>query len=76
MSFSETVQNQALIACGRYCCICNKFCGTKIQLHHIVQPHDGGDDSFDNCIPLCLDCHEDMGKADPKHSTGKHYSTK
>jgi len=74
MSFSEKVQAEALVACGRCCCICHKFCGTKIALHHIKQKAYGGDDSFENCIPLCLDCHEDMGKADPKHVTGKHYT--
>ena len=76
MGFSEKVQADALVACGRCCCICHKFCGTKIALHHIKQKAYGGDDSFDNCIPLCLDCHEDMGKPDPRHSTGKHYSSK
>lgn len=74
MGFSEKVQVEALVACGRYCCICHRFCGTKIALHHIKQRADGGDDSFENCIPLCLDCHEDMGKADPRHVTGKHYT--
>lgn len=74
MDFSQNVRDEALVACGRCCCICHKFCGTKINLHHIVQIADGGNNSFDNCIPLCLDCHEDMGKADPRHSTGKHYS--
>ena len=76
MGFSENVQAEALVACGRCCCICHKFCSTKITLHHIRQKVYGGDDSFDNCIPLCLDCHEDMGKADPNHSIGKHYSEK
>ena len=76
MGFSEKVQTDALVACGRCCCICHKFCGTKINLHHIVQRADGGNDSFENCIPLCLDCHEDMGKPDSYHSTGKHYSPK
>lgn len=74
MGFPDKVQAEALAACGRCCCICHKFCGTKINLHHIKQSADGGDDTLDNCIPLCLDCHEDMGKADPKHSTGKHYT--
>ena len=32
------------------------------------------EDTFENCIPLCFDCHADMGKADPKHPKGKHYS--
>lgn len=74
MGFSEKVQAEALAACERRCCICHNFCGTKMALHHIVQRADGGDDSFDNCIPLCLNCHEDMVKPDPRHVTGKHYS--
>ena len=63
MGFSDKVQAEALAACERRCCICHNFCGTKMTLHHIVQRADGGDDSFDNCIPLCLNCHEDMGTA-------------
>ncbi len=74
MGFSDKVQAEALAACERRCCICHNFCGTKMTLHHIVQRADGGDDSFDNCIPLCLNCHEDMGKPDPRHVTGKHYT--
>lgn len=71
MGFPKSVEEQALVACGRCCCICHKFCGTKINLHHIKQKADGGEDTFENCIPLCLDCHEDMGKADPKTFYGK-----
>ena len=71
MSFPEGVAARALVASGRCCCICHKFCGTKIELHHIKQHAYGGEDTFENCIPLCFDCHEDMGKADPKHPKGK-----
>ena len=74
MSFPEGVAARALVASGRCCCICHKFCGTKIELHHIKQHAYGGEDTFENCIPLCFDCHEDMGKADPKHPKGKHYT--
>ena len=76
MSFPEKVEVAALAACERQCCICHKFCGTKIELHHIKQKADGGEDTFENCIPLCFDCHADMGKADPRHPKGKHYSAK
>lgn len=76
MSFPESVEVAALAACERCCCICHKFCGTKIELHHIKQKADGGEDTFENCIPLCFDCHADMGKADPRHPKGKHYSAK
>ena len=74
MSFPQYVSDAALSACGRCCCICHKFCGTKMELHHIKQVAYGGDDTFENCIPLCFDCHADMGKADPKHNKGKKYS--
>lgn len=74
MSFPQYVSDAALTACGRCCCICHKFCGTKIELHHIKQVAYGGKDTFENCIPLCFDCHADMGKADPNHNKGKKYS--
>lgn len=74
MGFPESVANQALQLCGRCCCICHKFCGTKIELHHIKQVAYGGEDTLENCIPLCVDCHSDMGKADPKHPKGKRYT--
>lgn len=75
MSFPESVAIEALTLCGRCCCICHKFCGTKIELHHIEQKAYGGDDTLENCIPLCFDCHSEMGKTDPKHPKGKRYST-
>lgn len=74
MGFPKSVSDRALAACGRHCCICHKFCGTKIELHHIKQVTYGGEDSFENCIPLCFDCHADMGKADPNHNKGKKYT--
>ena len=74
MGFSQEVATKALAACMRSCCICHKFCGTKIELHHIRQKAYGGEDSFENCIPLCFDCHSDMGKGDPKHPKGKRYT--
>ena len=74
MSFPKSVEVAALAACQRCCCICHKFCGLKMELHHIKQKADGGEDTFENCIPLCFDCHADMGKADPRHPKGKHYT--
>lgn len=74
MSFPETIAEKALAASGRCCCICHRFCGTKMELHHIKQKAYGGEDTFENCIPLCFNCHADMGRADPKHPKGKHYS--
>lgn len=74
MPFPQTVVDEALAACGRKCCICHKFCGKNIEIHHIAQHSDGGPDTFDNAIPLCFECHADMGKTDPHHPKGRNYS--
>ena len=74
MAFPKNAADKALIACGRYCCICHKFCGTKMELHHIEQRAEGGADTFDNCIPLCFDCHADVGSYNHKHPKGRKYS--
>ena len=63
-----------MVACGRGCCICHKFCGIKVECHHIVQPEDGGPDTYENCIPLCFDCHADVGHYSDKHPKGTKYT--
>lgn len=74
MSFSSKIKEDALVASGRCCCICHKFCGTKIEVHHIRQVSDNGEDTIDNAIPLCFDCHADMRSHDHKHPKGNKYS--
>jgi len=74
MSFSEEIASKALVACARCCCICNKFVALKIELHHIVERAAGGGDTFENCIPLCFNCHADMRSYDHKHPKGRKYT--
>ena len=74
MGFNKTVVENALISCGRHCCLCHKFCGTRIELHHIDQKKNGGDDSLDNCLPLCFNCHADVMTYNPYHPKGKKYT--
>lgn len=62
-----------MVACGRCCCICHRFCGIKIESHHIVQEADGGANTIDNCMPLCFDCHADMLSYDDRHPKGTKY---
>lgn len=73
MAFTEIAAREALVRSGRCCCICHRFCGTKIELHHITPIEQGGDDSFENCIPLCFDCHADIGHYNDKHPRGRKY---
>lgn len=76
MPFHQTVASEALVRCGRTCCICRRYCGTAIQLHHIVAEADGGPDDLDNCIPLCLLCHEEVGSYNPDHPIGRKFTPK
>ncbi len=74
MPFPQNIKETALVACGRCCCLCHKFCGTKIEVHHIIEESEGGDSSAENAIPLCFDCHADMRSYDYKHPKGNKYS--
>jgi len=64
----------ALVASGRCCCICHKFCGVRIETHHIRPVSKGGDDSFENCIPLCFDCHAEVEHYNDQHPRGRKFS--
>lgn len=74
MAFSKKIMEDSLVSSGRHCCLCHKFCGTKMELHHIKQKKNGGEDSFENCLPLCFDCHADVMQYNPDHPKGKKYS--
>ena len=74
MSFSSSVSDEVLVKCGCRCCICHVFCGTKMELHHIKQHADGGEDTAENCIPLCLNCHAEVNAYNPHHPKGKKYT--
>lgn len=70
MPFSQEVKTKAMVACGRFCVICHKFCGNNTEVHHIVAESEGGCDNYDNAIPLCFDCHAEVRQYDPKHPKG------
>ncbi len=76
MGWSREVKETVLVKCGRHCCICHKFCGLKMELHHIKLKSEGGMEDEDNCIPLCFDCHADQSSYDKKHPKGTKYSEK
>lgn len=49
MGFPTSVADEVLVRCGRHCCICEEFVGSKIELHHIVQVADGGENLKSIC---------------------------
>lgn len=74
MGFSQSVADEVLVRCRRHCCLCDEFVGHKIELHHIKAVADGGDDSIDNCIPLCFNCHAEVKSYDPRHPKGRKFT--
>lgn len=76
MAFSEEIKIKALVACGRRCCICHKFCGNNMEVHHILPQAQGGKDTFENAIPLCFDCHANVEHYNPKHPKGNKFTEK
>ncbi len=73
MSFPTKVAENLLVACNRCCCICHKFKGPDLELHHIVPVAEGGSDDEENGIPLCYECHSAV-HAYKKNPIGKSYS--
>lgn len=76
MGFPSSIRNKVLVRCKRHCCLCGNYVGNNIELHHIRQRADGGDDSEDNCIPLCFNCHAEVKSYNPHHPKGLKYSEK
>ncbi|SUY48151.1 HNH endonuclease [Clostridium putrefaciens] len=74
MGFPKSIQDTVLVKCKRHCCLCGRNVGINIELHHIRQKADGGDDSEDNCIPLCFDCHASVKSYNKHHPKGHKYS--
>ena len=74
MPFSQKDVETALVLCGRNCCLCHRFCGTNIELHHIVPEGKGGLDVLDNAIPLCFDCHAEVEHYNPQHPRGRKFT--
>lgn len=60
MSVPDELADEILAKCGRHCCICRRFDPLHLQVHHIVGRRQGGEDSLDNLIAVCLTCHSDI----------------
>jgi hypothetical protein len=70
MAFSTKVRTDALVAAARHCCVCHRYKGVNVEVHHIIPVFEGGRDDADNAICLCFDCHADAGHYNPMHSRG------
>ena len=68
--FHEKDQVKVLLWCARHCCLCGKACGVGIEVAHL----DKGSNNIDEAIPLCFDCHAEIGHYTQDHPRGKKYS--
>ena len=71
MRFPQSVADEVLVKCGRHCCLCGEFAGVAMELHHIKPQADGGDNTAENCIPLCCNCHAKVRAYDSRHPKGR-----
>lgn len=69
--FPPKVVESLLIKCHRHCCLCHRFSGTAMIIHHIDQ---NGSGTEENGIPLCLSCHQEVGAYNPKHPIGRKFT--
>jgi len=74
MPFPHSVRDEALVAAARHCCVCHRYKGVKVEVHHIVPESKGGASDLDNAITLCFDCHADAGHYNPNHPRGTKFS--
>lgn len=69
--FKKEVVESVLIKSRRHCAVCDRWCGQNIEIHHIGLPEDN---SLDNAIPVCFDCHAMVGHYNVLHPKGKKYT--
>ena len=71
--FSEEDKIKCLLWCNRHCCLCGKACGTDIEIAHIIPRRKNKSEDIDNAIPLCYDCHSEIGRYNTNHPRGNKY---
>ena len=74
MGFNREDVALLLANCHRRCCICHQFCGVKMETDHIIPRDDGGDDSIENAIPVCFECHAEIHSYNIKHPRGRKFT--
>lgn len=73
MPFPSDIREEALVRSHRRCCVCHTFAGRSVNVHHIKQESEGGENILDNAIVLCLKCHAEAGHYNAKHPIGNKY---
>jgi hypothetical protein len=70
--FPSDVKMRCLLWSNRHCVVCDQQCGSKIVIAHM--PGEEESDSQASAIPLCFDCHDEVGRYNPEHPIGNKYT--
>lgn len=63
-----------MIDSGRRCCVCKRYKGVGVEIHHIIPKAKGGENTYENGIVLCFDCHCAAGHYNSDHPRGTKFS--
>jgi len=74
MAFNREEVAALLVRCHRRCCICHRFCGTKIETDHIEPRAESQNDSIENAIPVCFECHAEVHSYNVNHPRGRKFT--
>lgn len=67
----EETRAKLFLWCSRHCCFCGRACTTNMEIHHVDGNHSNNDE--DNLIPVCFDCHGELGSYNAAHPRGSKY---
>lgn len=73
MPFDDLIVQELMVACHRRCCVCHRYCGFRMEIDHIVPRSNDGEDSKDNAIAVCFDCHAEIHHYNPSHPKGRRF---
>ena len=72
--FPKKEVEDLLVQCHRRCCICHRYCGVKMEVDHINQRADSGNDAIENAIPVCFECHAEIHSYNDRHPRGRKFT--
>jgi hypothetical protein len=72
VAFPDSVATDLLASSRRHCCVCLRWRGRGLEIHHIVPVTSGGNGDRDNGIPVCFDCHAEI---ESKSNMGRKFTS-